>query len=203
MIAFLEGTITHKEGNRIILMVGGVGLEVFIPLRVIDLVGAIGEKVKLFTYLHVREDALTIFGFLERNEKMLFQALLGVSGVGPKVALAILSVSEAGELARLIHEEKTSALMSFPGIGKKTAERIVLELKDRIDIERYLPEAGVKTPGIGRELMDEAAMALETLGMTRINAARILDSLPTGELGEDCSVEDIVREVLRRSASRK
>jgi Holliday junction DNA helicase RuvA len=202
LISSIEGTIRSKEGNRIIVEIGGVGFEVYVPLRTLDVIGGEGEKVHLRTYLHVKEDALTLFGFLDDNEKRLFQALLGVSGVGPKVALAILSVSEAGDLARLIHEEKTKALMSFPGIGRKTAERIVLELKDRIDIERYTPGVEFTPPGIDRGLIEESIAALATLGFTRANAKKALENIELAELGEPCRVEDIVREVLKRTSAK-
>lgn len=202
MISLIEGTIRSKEGNRIIVEIGGVGFEVYVPLRTLDVIGGDGERVHLRTYLHVKEDALTLYGFLDDNEKRLFQALLSVSGVGPKVALAILSVSEAGDLARLIHEEKTKALMSFPGIGRKTAERIVLELKDRIDIERYLPGVEFAPPGIDKELIEESIAALATLGLTRANAKKALENIELAEHGEPRRVEEIVREVLKRTSAK-
>lgn len=198
MIASIVGYIGAREGNRIVVEVGGVGFEVLVPLRTLDSIGGEGEKVRLTTYLHVREDALTIFGFIEENEKKLFQALLGVSGVGPRVALAILSVSGAGELARLIHEENTRGLMSFPGIGKKTAERIVLELKDKIDIERYIAGAEYKREGMDRELFGEALAALVTLGLSKANAEKALAGVSLDDLGESCNVEDVVRKALKR-----
>lgn len=197
MISTVEGIIRAREGNRVIVEVGGVGLDIYVPLRTLDSIGKEGEKVCFQTYLNVREDALTLYGFLGENEKRLFQALLGVSGVGPKVALAILSVSEAGELAHLIHEQKTKALMSFPGVGLKTAERIILELKDRIDIERYLPGVAAAT-GMDRELVEEAVTALVTLGLSRVVAERAVAKVAPEELGPPCRVEDVVREALKK-----
>jgi Holliday junction DNA helicase RuvA len=198
MIASIEGVITAKDGNRLIIGIAGVGLEVFVPLRTLSSIGGVGKTARLRTYLHVREDALTVYGFVDEDEKGLFQALLGVSGVGPKVALAILSVVDAGELARLIYEGKPEALTTFPGIGKKTAERIVLELRDRIDFDRFLARKRVATGVIERELMEEAIAALATLGLSRASAEKALLKVTREDLGESYGVEDAVREALKK-----
>lgn len=203
MIATIEGTIKAKDGNRIIVAVGGVGLEVYVPYRRLDEIGNERKTVRLQTYLHVKEDALTLYGFLDESDRRLFQALLGVSGIGPKVALAILSVSEASELARLIHREDTKAIQAFPGVGKKTAERIVLELRDKIDIEYFLPAAGVTVPAIDRGLIDEAISALVSLGLSRVNAGRALEKVRIEALGDSFGVEDIVREALKQASSKR
>jgi Holliday junction DNA helicase RuvA len=198
MIASIEGIIESKDGNRLVVGVAGVGIEVFVPLRVLAAIGPVGETVRFRTYLHVREDALTVYGFVDEDEKSLFLALLGVSGVGPKVALGILSVVDAGELARLIYEDKPQALTTFPGIGKKTAERIVLELRDRIDFDRYLARKRVTTGVMERELMEEAIAALATLGLSRTSAEKALEKVTRDELGESYGVEDAVREALKK-----
>lgn len=198
MISTLEGTIRAREGNRLLIEVGGgVGLDVYVPLMDLEKTGGEGERVRLMTYLHVKEDALTLYGFLEENERRLFRALLGVSGVGPKMALAILSVNDAGELARTIHEEKPGALTSVPGVGKKTAERIVLELRDRIDIERYLPGASTGAPGLDRGIVGEAITALMALGLARSVAEKAIGRIGIDHLKQPHSVEDIVRNALK------
>jgi Holliday junction DNA helicase RuvA len=202
VISVVKGVITSREGNRLVVNVGGVGLEIYVPLRLLSTIGREGEEVELRTHFHVREDALTLYGFTSESEKKLFQSLLGVSGVGPKVALAILSVSEAAELARLIHEEKTGALTAFPGIGKKTAERIVLELRDKIDMEQYIP-SGARTPsGLDRKLVEEALGALSSLGLSRASAEKALARISFDSWKEPPSVEDIVREALRNVSSK-
>lgn len=198
MIASIDGVIRGSDGNRIVVEVGGVGLEVFVPQRVLDSFGPSGSPVRLHTYLVVREDALTLYGFPDENERRLFQTLLGVSGVGPKLALSVLSASSAGEIARLIRDEKTKTLMTFPGIGKKTAERIVLELRDKIEIERYLPEAPAAEIGLPHDLLEEAITALESLGMSRASAVRTLEKVPPEKLREAARVEDVVREALKQ-----
>ena len=201
MIASIEGVIQSKEGNSIVLEVAGVGFEVLVPLRTLDRLGKIGEVGRLETYLHVREDVLVLYGFLDGMEKGLFRALLSVSGVGPKVALAVLSVCEAGELARIIYREQTRDLVAMPGIGKKTAERIILELKDKIDMDSFISGAEEVSEGIERKILEEAASALLSLGLTRAGAEKALQELDLEKLGEEPSVEDIVREALKRGIS--
>lgn len=197
MIASIEGILLARSGNRVVVDVGGVGLEVSVPLRVAESLGEEGARVRLHTYLHVREDTLALYGFPDESERHLFQTLIGVSGVGPKLALSVLAITSAGELARIIHEEKAKSLMSIPGIGKKTAERIVLELKDKIELERYLPAIAAAETGIPRELFEEAVVALESIGLSRGNAIKALEKVDAGALRASCRVEDIVREALK------
>jgi Holliday junction DNA helicase RuvA len=201
MISSIEGVIRSKEGNSIVLEVSGIGFEVLVPLRTLERMGKLGEIGRLETYLHVREDALTLYGFLDGRERGLFTALLSVSGVGPKVALAVLSVCEAGELARIIHREQTRDLVAMPGIGKKTAERIILELKDRIDVESFIPGEGETPEGLERKILEEAVSALLSLGLSRASAEKALQKLELEKLGEELRVEDIVREALKRVTS--
>ena len=197
MISSIEGILRSREGNRIVVDIGGVGLEVSVPLRVAESLGDEGERVRLHTYLHVREDTLALYGFPDENERHLFRMLIGVSGVGPKLALSVLALTGAGELARIIHEEKGAALVSIPGIGKKTAERIILELKDKIELERYLPAMAAAEAGMPRELFEEAVTALESIGLSRANAIKALERVDVSKLGTSYRVEDLVREALK------
>ena len=170
------------------------------PIRAMESMGREGEIARLETYLHVREDTLTLYGFLDKSEKMLFLSLLSVSGVGPKVALAILSVCEAGELARSILDGETRKLVALPGIGKKTAERIILELRDKIDIDRYLP--GGTPAGVERRIFDETVSALIGLGLSPANAEKALERVDLEKLGESPRVEDVVKEALKKVSSK-
>jgi holliday junction DNA helicase RuvA len=197
MISSIEGILRARDGNRIVVEVGGVGLELSVPLRVAESLGEEGERVRLHTYLHVREDTLALYGFPDEGERHLFQMLIGVSGIGPKLALSVLALTAPGELARVIHEGKAAALVSIPGIGKKTAERVVLELKDKIEIERYLPAAAAAEKGMPRELFEEAVTALESIGLSRANAIKALERVNVPALGTSCRVEDLVREALK------
>ena len=197
MIASIEGILVARSGNRVVVEVGGVGLEISVPLRVAESLGEEGVRVRLHTYLHVREDTLALYGFPDESERRLFQTLIGVSGVGPKLALSVLAVTSAGELARIIHEEKTKTLMSIPGIGKKTAERIVLELRDKIEIERYLPAVAAAEAGVPREIFEEAVVALESIGLARTNAIKAIENVDISRLGTSYRVEDLVRAALK------
>jgi Holliday junction DNA helicase RuvA len=197
MITSIEGIIRSKEGNSVVLEVAGVGFEIIVPLRALERIGRVGDVGRLETYLHVREDALTLYGFHDGREKGLFKALLGVSGVGPKVALAVLSVCDAKELALIIHREQTRELIAMPGIGKKTAERIVLELRDRIDVEAFAPGSAEAPAGFERKIFEEAASALVSLGLSRASAEKALQKLELDKREGEPRVEDIVREALK------
>ncbi len=196
MIASVEGILREREGNRIVVEVGGVGLELLVPARAADSLGAEGARVRLHTYLHVREDVLALYGFAEESERRLFRTLLAVSGVGPKLALAVLSTMDAGELARVITGEQTKTLQTIPGVGKKTAERIVLELKDKIEVERY---ASAAAPGtlVPRGHFEEAVTALESIGLSRSSALKALEAVDVARLGERYGVGDLVRAALK------
>src|SRR6186713_3634898 len=132
MIAFLRGRVLDKQPNRIILDVSGVGYDVQIPLSTFYEVGEEGTEVSLRIYTHVREDALQLYGFLTDLERQVFERLIGISGIGPKLAVAVLSGMDTRELIVAVQRADVARLTGIPGIGKKTAERIVLELKDRV-----------------------------------------------------------------------
>jgi Holliday junction DNA helicase RuvA len=147
MISSIEGRLAEKRETSVVVETGGFGLEIRVPAPALTGLGPVGERVRLETYLHVREDALTLFGFASAYDRSVFTALLGISGVGPKAALAIMSQDSADALARMIRGEDVRSLVRIPGIGRKTAERIVLELKDRIEVtggERGAPGVGAR-----------------------------------------------------------
>ena len=132
MIAHLRGRLLEKQPNRMVVDVGGVGYDVSVPLSTFYGLGEPGGEIALRIHTHVREDALALYGFATRLEQELFERLIGVSGIGPKVALAVLSGIEPADLIRAIGRGDLARLTAIPGVGKKTAERIVLELKDRL-----------------------------------------------------------------------
>ena len=203
MISVVEGVLSAKGANSVIVDVGGIGLEVFVPVRIVNDLGKIGDRVRLFTHLHVREDNLALYGFLSESEKAIFEALISVSGIGPKVALAILSVTGAEELAGFISRGMSERLMAFPGIGRKTAERIVLELKDKLP-EQLVKPAGEEPekPGIEEDIYTEALAVLESLGIARQSAKKALFSIGIDELGDSYSVEDVIKVALKRFAKK-
>jgi holliday junction DNA helicase RuvA len=174
VIAHLRGRLLDKQPNRIIVDVNGVGYDVFVPLSTFYSVGDAGSEVALRIHTHVREDALALFGFLTRLEQDLFERLISVSGIGPKLALAVLSGIEPSELMRAIERSDLARLTAIPGVGKKTSERIVLELKDR------LPKVQTPTaPGVAVEpslLRDDVLSALINLGYHRPLAEKAVDA---------------------------
>jgi holliday junction DNA helicase RuvA len=184
MIARLTGKAVASTPEGLVLDVGGVGYLVAATPSAVRKADAGGE-VTVETYLHVREDTMQLYGFADRSERELFVQLLTVNGIGPKVALAIVSGSPADELRRAIVREDTARFVAIPGIGKKTAERIVLELKEKLGAIEIVAPSGDR---IARD-------ALVELGWTVIDAERALQ-----EVDETLSVEEQVRLVLRRAA---
>ncbi|MCD6380595.1 Holliday junction branch migration protein RuvA [bacterium] len=199
MIVTIEGVLKAKKESSVIVAIGGVGLELFVPLRTLHKLGSEGDLVFFFTYMHVREDAIVLFGFSTEEDKLMFLSLLGVSGVGPKVAMGVISASTAPELAGLICNGKDSALTAFPGIGKKTAQRIILELKDRINMADYGSGYRAYVSAMDSDLSEEVTAALCSLGFTRAAAIKAINRLSSEDISNLSSVEDFVRELLKRS----
>jgi Holliday junction DNA helicase RuvA len=183
MIARLRGTIAARTGAGVVIDVGGVGYLVAATPRVS---ARLGEETTVETYMHVREDALQLFGFASADERELFELLLGVSGVGPKVALAIVSGSTPADLRRAIVRDDTARFEAIPGIGRKTAQRVVMELKEKIASSA---DAGIDPVGsVARE-------ALVELGWSVVDAERAL-----ADVDESLPVEEQVRAALKRAA---
>jgi Holliday junction DNA helicase RuvA len=196
MISSVEGVLTEKRETSVVVESGGFGFEIHVPATTSTLLGSVGERVHLETYLHVREDALTLFGFASAYDRRVFTSLLGISGVGPKAALAIMSHDSADALARMIREEDVRALVRIPGIGRKTAERIVLELRDKIEVSGELRR--LERSGARSGILDEAVAALMSLGLTRGNAERALERVTLEKDASEYRIEDIVRMALRK-----
>jgi Holliday junction DNA helicase RuvA len=195
MISYLAGRIAEKTPTSVVLDVSGVGYLCEIPVSSFKRLPAIGESVKLLTYDHVREDAHQLFGFYTPEEKELFAHLISVSGVGPKMALTLLSGATVAEIADWIRKGKTELLTRVPGIGPKTASRLVVELKDKL--EKWKTREGV--PGAMRvesTFEEEAALALVTLGFGRLEAKRVVERA-LSENGEPKNVEELIRQALR------
>ena len=195
MIAFLRGRVLDKFPNRIILDVSGVGYEVHVPLSTYYEIGEAGSDVSLRVHTHVREDTLQLFGFLTPLEQLLFQRLIGISGIGPKLAVAVLSGIDSRELVVAVQRADVARLTRIPGVGKKTAERIVLELKDRLKDVPAAPEVEGAQPSTGDRLRDDLISALENLGYHRPLAEKAVDA--TRPSGVDATFEDALRGALR------
>ena len=198
MISSVEGILALKRESSVVVEVGGIGFEIHVPGRMLEAIGGEGEKVRILTWLLVREDALSLFGFPSARDREIFLLLLGVSGVGPKLALAMLSALDSSEIARHIKGGDVAGLVSIPGIGRKTAERIVLELKDKIDASALIPSGREVPLSAGRGLVEEAAAALVSLGLTAQSARKALEDIDPARLSKESKVEDLVREALRR-----
>jgi Holliday junction DNA helicase RuvA len=199
MIAMLRGRLAEKAPNRIIVDVGGVGYDVAVPLSTYYTLGEPGSDVALRVHTHVREDALALYGFSTALELQVFERLIGISGIGPKLALAVLSGIDAADLARAVQAGDVGRLTAIPGIGKKTAERIGLELKDKlpkgiIDETSAGTEAGAPGGALRRDLLS----ALLNLGYHRPLAERAVEAA----LGraESPVFETVLKQALRELA---
>ncbi len=174
MIGHLRGKILEKQPNHLVIDVSGVGYDVLVPLSTFYGLGEPGSEIALRIHTHVREDALSLFGFATRLEQLLFERLIGVGGIGPKLALAVLSGIEPQDLIQAVERGDVGRLTAIPGVGKKTSERIVLELKDRLPRPEPSPPAGViaRSPA----LKDDVLSALINLGYHRPLAERAVES---------------------------
>ena len=175
MIAHLRGLLLSKSPNAVVIDCNGVGYELAISVATFTELGAEGSVVKLHVHTHVREDALALFGFAELTEKRLFEKLLTISGIGPKLAITVLSGISAERLVGAIRAGDHATLTKIPGIGKKTAERVVLELKDKLDdMVGSAPETGAK-PSLGA-VADDVLSALVNLGYPRPVAQKAVET---------------------------
>lgn len=192
MISYLEGKLIEKSPTLAVVDVNGVGYGVNIPLSTYEKLNNIGERVKLLTYQHVREDTLQLYGFLTPEEKETFKLLLTVSGIGPKSALGVLSCISVEDFQRSILEEDIDVLTSISGIGNKTAQRLVVELKEKLgkmDLKRLKVGERIDTEE------DEAISALVSLGYTRLEAKRAILQVMGKSKGK-LSVEELVKKAL-------
>jgi Holliday junction DNA helicase RuvA len=191
MIARISGLLAHKAPGEITVDVGGVGYQIFIPLSVFYRLPQLGEKVSLHVHTHLREDALQLFGFLEPEEKQVFLLLNSVAGIGPKLAVTVLSGIPADDLARALKEGDQARLVSIPGVGKKLAERMVVELRDKA----ISMPAQEFAPGDGSQLMRDAVSALVNLGYRRQEAEKSVRDVAKKD---DGTLADVLKEALRR-----
>ena len=188
MIAGVKGTIEAIGSNWVIIDVGGISFQVFLPTSTLSTLGVVGQPAKLYTHLHVREDNLTLFGFSSAREMSFFETLMTVKGIGPKLGLAMLSAMDVEQLSLAIAGGDANLLTAVPGIGKKTAERIVLELKDKIGGEWMLTQNLEAVQGNG-----DVVGALTSLGYSVAEATRAVATLPSSSM----SLEDKVKLALK------
>ena len=199
MIAYLRGRILDKQPNRLIVDVSGVGYDVAVPLSTFYGVADLGAEIVLRIHTHVREDALALYGFATRLEQDLFERLISVSGIGPKLALAVLSGIEPADLIRAIERSDVARLTAIPGVGKKTGERIVLELKDRLPPARSAAAVSDGAEVQAPALKDDILSALINLGYHRPLAEKavtsVLKATPDGDF--ERTLKSALRELSR------
>ena len=197
MITYLKGRLAFKDPTHLVVDVGGVGYEVKISLITYSQVKD-KEDILIQTYLHVKEDSHTLFGFYEQSEKKRFLDLLSINGVGPSTALMILSSLDAKELQAAIVQEDVKTIQSVKGIGGKTAQRIILELKDKMKKEGLLDKSVEIQPRFDNTLRSEALSALTTLGINKSAAEKTVDKI-LKEYGEEIKLEELIKLALKRS----
>lgn len=198
MIAFVKGSLTDVESDRVIIDVGGIGYNVFVSSYTMGRLPLEGNEVKLYTYLNVKEDLMQLYGFLSKDELRIFKLLIGVNGIGPKGGLGILSYLTPDDLRFAVMANDVKAISAAPGIGKKTAEKLILELKDKlgsIEPEEVPTSESVtgNTP-FSKEIQTDAVQALVALGYGSTEALRAVTNVMTEQ--ED-SVEEILKKALK------
>ena len=199
MIAYIKGTLEIKTKGYVVIEVNGIGYKIFMAENAIEKLGIIGEKVQVHTYMRVREDDISLYGFLTNEELRMFELLLGVGGIGAKGALAILSNITPSKFALAVISNDIAIVKKIPGIGPKTAQRVILELKDKLKKEQQVTSetSEKEISSFGQaiaedEKMTEAVSALQVLGYSRREIAEALEKLDLSTL----SVEDIIRKSL-------
>lgn len=193
MIGLIHGRIAAKMPPQLLVDVGGVGYEIEAPMSTFFLLPAVGEEVRLLTHLVVREDAQLLYGFSTEEERRLFRNLLKVSGIGPKIALALLSGISVEGFAHCIQNQDVSALTKVPGIGRKIAERLLIEMRDRLNGAQSLP--GATTVPVGTSAEAEAFGALVALGYKPAEATRLLKTVEG-----TATTEEMIRRALQSAA---
>ena len=198
MLAYVKGTLEIKTKGYIVVETGGIGYKIFMPESTIEKLGAIGEEIKIFTFMRVREDDVSLYGFITNEELRMFELLLSVSGIGAKGALTILSNITPSQFALAVISNDVGMLKKLPGIGPKTAQRTILELKDKLKKEQEIAvtteeeESSFQEAILEDEKVSEAVSALQVLGYSRKEIAGALEKMDMKSL----SVEDIIRKGL-------
>lgn len=197
MIAFLKGRLAHKEPTHVVIDVSGVGYHVNITLQTFSAIKD-QENILLFTHLSIREDAHVLFGFASETEKRLFQQLISVSGVGPSTAIVMLSYMNEQELKTAIVREDAAALQAIKGIGGKTAQRVIIELRDKLKKESWEETQPLIPAGMNNTIKREALSALLTLGLPKAVAEKSIDSV-LKKSGNTITLEDLVKQALKNA----
>lgn len=199
MISYIRGELVAIEEDKVILDVNGVGFGIYMPAQAMSMLPPLGEEIRLHTYMNVREDAMQLFGFLTRDDLKVFKLLIGVSGIGPKGGLSILSQLSPDDLRFAVMANDAKTISSAPGIGKKTAEKLIIELKDKLSIEDVLNKAvenetATTVTNAGNEIQAEAVQALVALGYGSTESMKAVKKVL---LDENTTVEDVLKQALK------
>lgn len=203
MYAYIRGVLTETEETYIVVEAGGIGYRIYTAAQTFRYLPPAGEEVKVYTYLQTREDAMVLYGFLTRDDLRVFELLIGVNGIGPKGALGILSVMTTDDLRFAVLGEDAKAIAKAPGVGNKTAQRLILELKDKLSLEDAFEQKLSKNSlepenaGMGKGAKQEAVQALTALGYSSSEALRAVNGV---EASEDTDVETILKAALKNMA---
>lgn len=199
MVSYVRGELVAIEEEKVIIDVNGVGFGIFMPAQSMNYLPSIGEEVRLHTYMNVREDAIQLFGFLTKDDLKVFKLVIGVSGIGPKGGLSILSQLSPDDLRFAVMANDSKAIAKAPGIGKKTAEKLIIELKDKLSIEDVLnkvddSETFVANTGASNEIQAEAVQALVALGYGNTESMKAVKKV---QMDEHTTVEEVLKLALK------
>ena len=203
MIGRIRGNLVHKQPPDILVEVGGVGYELQVPMTTLFLLPELGAEVSLVTHFVVREDALLLYGFIDERDRALFRQLIKVSGVGPKLALTILSGMDSASLARCVQRDDISAVLALPGVGKKTAERLLVEMRDKLkdwlgQMQTELPTGSGASVASSSDRVGDAESALISLGYKPAEAARVVAAVNDDSVSDS---EELIRRALKSMVS--
>lgn len=205
VISYIRGTLSEKMDGAAVVEAGSIGYRIFMPLSALELLPAAGEEVVIYTYFQVREDAMCLYGFLNRLDREMFRRLIGVNGIGPKAALGLLGTLRPDDLRLAILTGDAKAIARAPGIGAKTAQRIILDLKDKVSAEEMLASVTAESGSAGKaeegeqvslsaEAAREAVDALVALGYSNLEASKAVKQV---ELTEDMDAESVLKASLK------
>lgn len=201
MYSYIKGTLEEIGEGMIVVDNHGIGYQIQTTANIVDYLPSIGGEIKIYTYLHVKEDVMSLFGFLTKDDLKVFQLLLGVNGIGPKGALAILSVMSTDDLRFAVIGGDSKAIAKAPGVGSKTAQRVILELKDKLNLEDVLEDKTENTASVpqseAKTVKNEAIQALVALGYSSSEA---LSAVSKVEISEDTDVEEVLKAALKQMA---
>lgn len=198
MISYIKGRLAEADDSIIVVETAGIGYNIMVPSSLISELPSVGNEVKIYTYLYIREDSVNLYGFISRDDLNVFKLLIGVSGIGPKGALAILSVMTPDDLRFAILSGDAKSISRAPGVGNKTAQRLIIELKDKLSLEDAFEIKRAKSTGgenAGSEVKDEAVQALVALGYSQSDALRAVNMT---EITDASGVEQVLKQALSK-----